>query len=198
MYGFVRLAAACACLLLFASRVEAQESRDEPWSVTVFAGPSTTKFFGAVFQGLNMHPTAMLIGVALDRKVIDLGNGVSLGIDAQGGDTEFGDHTDEYGAGLNIRIDGPFGFRHSTLTIFDGPSWLTNTPRISIGYHEKVFPFPSSDRFDNYIGFEEAIALSRSGKWDGVIRLIHRSGMWNIYSPYDDGMAIGAGLRYRF
>ena len=169
-----------------------------PTSITLYAGPATTKFFGAVFQSFNMHPTAAMAGAAVDHRLIYLGAGIWLGAEATGGEYWFGHHDTAYGVGLGFQINDPFGFRHASFSFYDGPSWDTDPPHLALGYDNKVFPEERA-RFLNYISIEEAIALSRSGNWDGVIRWYHRSGMFGVYSRDDDGgMAIGLGVRYRF
>jgi hypothetical protein len=46
---------------------------------------------------------------------------------------------------------------------------------------------------------ELAVGLSRNSKWDGVVRVYHRSGMWGIYSlDYDESTVLGIGIRRRF
>lgn len=188
----------CALLFSFDAAAAGEYGADDPWSVSLFVGPWTTKYVGAVVQSLNMHPTATLAGIALDRRLINLGWGIWVGADGEATQTWFGHHDTSYAVGLGFRIDGPLGFRHSTLSVYDGPSWDTSPPHVVIGYHDKVYG-GQDHRFLNYISIEEAIALSRDGKWDGVFHVFHRSGMFGLYSIGDDaGLALTLGLRYRF
>jgi hypothetical protein len=193
------LLVACACTALRPGAGWADD-RDlgSPTSITLYAGPATTKYFGAVIQSFNYHPTSVMAGVAVDHRFLYLGWGTWLSGEAEGGQYWFGHRDTTYGVGLGLQINDPFGFKHASFSIYDGPSWDTDPPYISIGYNEKVHP-SERRRFLNYVSIEEAIALSRSGNWDGVIRLYHRSGMFGVYSIGDDeGMTLGLGVRYRF
>ena len=189
----------CTGALFAPFRAQAGEyGYDDPWTIRIYTGPYSTKYLGAIVQSFNMHPTAEFVGVGLDRHLIYLGWGTWIIADGEAGQTWFGHHDSTYGVGLGLQINGPFGFRHSAISVYDGPSWDTDPPHLIIGYDEKVYG-GQNHRFLNYMVIEDAIALSRDGKWDGLIRLFHRSGMFGLYSIGDDaGTTIGLGLRYRF
>jgi hypothetical protein len=181
-----------------AAQAEGDYGYDDPWTVRFFTGPFSTKYLGAIVVSANMHPTALYTGVSLDRHLLYLGWGTFLIADGELGETWFGHHDTQYGGGLGLQINGPFGFTHSTLTLEDGASWDTSPPHVIIGYHEKVFGYEDA-QFLNYMVVEDAIALTRDGKWDGVIRLYHRSGMFGVFNIDDtEGTTIGLGVRYRF
>src|SRR3974390_1474128 len=187
--------AALVMLLALAPVTALADDKDlgSPTSITLYAGPSTTKYFGAVIQSFNMHPTAAMAGIAVDHRFLYLGSGIWFSGEAQGGQYWFGHHDTTYGVGIGLQINNPFGFKHASLSFYDGPSWDTDPPYLAIGYKEKVYP-AARRRFLNYVSIEEAIALSRDGKWDGGIRWYHRSGMFGVYSADDDGgVTLGLG-----
>lgn len=170
----------------------------DPWSVTVYAGPSTDKYFGAVFTSGNMHPTSVLFGATINRRLLYLGHDIWLGSEAQIAQYWFGHHDTEFGAGPGLLINEPFGIPRTALSFYDGPSWDTDPADKAVGYGNKVFN-AQRQQFLNYIDIEYAVALSPTGKWDGVFRFFHRSGMFGVYSVGDDaGLAFGLGVRYRF
>ncbi|MEI9997294.1 MAG: hypothetical protein WDM91_22045 [Rhizomicrobium sp.] len=170
----------------------------KPWSVTVYFGPSTTKFFGAVFTSGRFEATGAMLGVAGDARLTYLGAGISLAAEAQVTQYWFGHRNTSVALGLGFQANAPFGIKGTRFSVYDGPSYAFDPPHTSIGYHSVVYP-AARVRFLNYIGMEYAVALSRTSSWDGVIRLYHRSGAWGVYSDHDDdGLAVGLGLKYRF
>jgi hypothetical protein len=175
------------------------DARNDPWSVSVYAGPATTKYVGAiVVSGFNYHPTSAAVGVDLDRRLIYLGGDLWIGADAQAAIYRFGHPDKVYGAGLGFLVDDPFGWENTKFSIYDGPSWDTDPPYISIGYKEKVHP-AARGRFLNYVSFDFAVRLPHTEKWDLIAQVYHRSGMFGAFSIEDDESTIvGCGIRYRF
>jgi hypothetical protein len=173
-------------------------ARERPWSVSVYYGPASTKYFCAFLQDWNMHPTATMLGVALDRRLVDLGYDISLAAEVQAGTYFFGHTNVTYGAGLGLQFGRPFGFDSARFSIYIGPSYATDPPYVSIGYKHRTYP-AARDAFLNFVSFELAVGLPGSENWDGVFRMYHRSGMFGVYSNSDDdGLMFGLGVRYRF
>ena len=175
------------------------DAKNDPWSVTLYAGPATNKYAGAIIQsGLNYHPTAAAIGLDIDRRLIYLGGDLWIGWDAQGAQYLFGHEDLAYGTGLGFLVNDPFGWRNTKFSIYDGPSWDTDPPYIEIGYKEKVYP-AARQRFLNYVSIDFAAQLPHAEKWDGVFQIYHRSGMFGVYSIGDDeNTIVGFGIRRRF
>jgi hypothetical protein len=175
------------------------DARNDPWSVTLYAGPATTKYVGAiVVSGFNFHPTAAAGGVDLSRRLIYLGGDLWIGADGQAVEYWFGHHDTNYATGLGFIVDDPFGIQGTRFSIYDGPSWDTDPAYTSIGYKEKVFA-ASRVRFLNYVSINYAVSLPHTRKWDVVFQIFHRSGMWGVYSVADDeSTVVGFGIRYRF
>jgi hypothetical protein len=180
------------------SAVHADE-KDHPWSATVYYGPSTTKYFFAVLQKFNMQPTGTMLGLAVDRNLIYLGDDIYVGAEAQVTQFFFG-HTDTTGAaGLGFRADNIFGLSRTIFSMYSGPSYDTDPPYTSIGYGGKILPAERRARFLNFVGAELAVGLPHINNWYGVIRIYHRSSMMGVYPVGDDaGIAVGIGLQYRF
>ena len=193
--GFLYLCARLCISTAYAS----DDARDDPWSVSLYAGPATTKFIGAIAQsGFNYHPTAAAAGLDVDRRLIYLGGDLWIAADAQGAQYWFGHHDRTYGAGLGFLVDDPFGWAHTRFSIYDGPSWDSDPPYLAIGYKEKVHP-EWRRHFLNYLTIDYAVRLPHSENWDGVLQFYHRSGMFGVISPGDDeSTVIGFGVRYRF
>ncbi len=169
-----------------------------PWSVTVYVGPATTKFFGAVFTSGRMQPNAVMVGLAGDTRLLYLGQGVSLGVEAEITQYGFGHANTTFSLGLGFQANAPFGLEHTRFSVYDGPSYALDPPYTSIGYRSVVYN-SWRKKFENYVTLEYAVALSSRSNWDGVIRLFHRSGAWGLYTESDDdGLSFGLGLKYEF
>lgn len=167
-------------------------SAESPWSATLYAGPSSTKFVTQILGG-DFEVNGGMVGLAVDRGLFKLGGGVSLAAEAQV--TQFfGDYSYSTGAfGIGIRFD-EFPWSDSvptTFAIYTGPSYAPNAPIIKD-------PVPHQDpKFLNFVSVEAGVGLNR--KWDAVLRIYHRSGAWGAYSNTADvGTMIGLGFRRRF
>ncbi len=176
----------------------ARAASNGPWSVTVYFGPSTTKFFGAVFTSGRLQATGAMVGLAGDGRLLYLGEGISLGAEAQFTQYGFGHPNTTLALGLGFQINAPFGLTGNRISVYDGPSYAFDPPYTSIGYRGIIYP-AWRKKFENYVTLEYAIALSRDSNWDGVIRMYHRSGAWGLYTESDDdGLSFGLGVKYRF
>jgi hypothetical protein len=183
----------CGVLGLCAGLVVSEPAfADGPWSITAYGGPSSTKFVTQILSG-NFDVNGGMVGLAVDRKLINLGSGISFGAEAQL--TQFfGKYTYGTGAlGVGFRFDRFPWSRHlpTTMAIFSGPSYAPDAPLI-------LDPQPHQDpKFLNFVGIEIAFAVS--DKWDAGLRVYHRSGAWGTYSNTADvGSMIGFAIRRRF
>jgi hypothetical protein len=165
---------------------------DDPWSMTLYAGPSSTKFVTQILGG-DFEVNGGMAGLAVDRGLFKLGSGISLAAEMQV--TQFfGSYSYTTGAfGLGFRFD-EFPWSDSvptTFAIYTGPSYAPNAPIIKD-------PVPHQDpKFLNFVSVEAGVGIGR--KWDAVLRIYHRSGAWGLYSNTADvGTMIGLGLRRRF
>jgi hypothetical protein len=173
-------------------------AEDRPWSVSVYYGPATTKYFCAFLQTFDMHPTSTMLGVALDRRLLPLGYDISIAAEAQATAYFFGHTNTTYGLGLGLQFDRLFGYDRAHFSIFMGPSYATDPPYTSIGYKHRTYK-AARDTFLNFVSFELAVGLPKTKNWDMVFRMYHRSGMFGVYSNSDDdGLMFGLGARYRF
>ncbi|HEY0302618.1 MAG TPA: hypothetical protein VGC36_14830 [Rhizomicrobium sp.] len=174
------------------------ESGGRPWSVTVYAGPATTKYFGAVFTSGRLEANSAMLGVAVDGRLLYLGAGIFLAAEAEITQYWFGHHNTTFAFGLGFQVSEPFGLRRTRFSVYDGPSYALDPPYTSIGYHGMVHP-SLRKKMLNYVTLEYAVALSPDSNWDGVVRMYHRSGAWGWYSiGDDDGLSFGLGVKYRF
>lgn len=184
-------------LAILCTAIQAGYSQSaDPWSATLYYGPSTTKWVGAVLQtGLGANGT--MTGLAVDRHLLDLGDDISLGAEAQL--TEyFPSPNTTVAAGLGIRFGDIFGLKGVDFSFYSGPSYASDPPATSVGYRGIVYP-AWQDKFLNYVSMQLAVPLSATGKWDGVLQVYHRSGAFGLYSNSDDdGLAVGIGMRKNF
>jgi hypothetical protein len=174
---------------------------DQPWSATLYAGPSSNKFLTQTLRDGRLDPDGDAIGLALDRRLLTLGWGFTFEGEAQVLQTSA--HSLSYttfALGLGLRFHNfPWSDRVPTsLAVYTGPSYATSPPASGIGYHDQPVPF-AKVKLLNYIGIELAVALPGTDNWDGVLRFFHRSGAFGLYSiQADTSTAIGLGLRARF
>lgn len=189
----MRLTAACSLILAASALAWTSAAQAaSPWSATLYAGPSSTKFVTQILGG-DFEVNGGMVGLAIDRGLFKLGSGISIGAEMQV--TQFfGDYTYNTGAlGIGLRFD-EFPWSDTlptTFAIYTGPSYAPNAPIIKD-------PVPHQDpKFLNYVGVEAGFGIAR--KWDAVLRIYHRSGAWGTYSNTADvGTMIGLGLRRRF
>ncbi len=192
------LSAGGVALVLLSILALPVSAHDKPWSVTVYFGPSSTKYFGAVFTSGRLQPSAAMLGIAADRRLLYLGEGISVGSEVEIGQYGFGHSNTVFSAGIGFQASEPFGLAHTRFSVYDGPSYALDPPLTSIGYHGMSYP-ALRRKLLNYVTLEYAVALSSNSRWDGVIRMFHRSGAWGWYSiGDDDGLTFGLGLKYRF
>jgi hypothetical protein len=162
---------------------------EDLWSATLYGGPATNTISSEIIAG-HLQINGMMIGLAIDRKLAELGSGFSLG--AEGQLTQYlGDHTYNTGAlGIGVRFDR-FPWRAPTLlSLYTGPSYATDPPLVPMGHRKALL---------NYVGAEFAVAIPQTTGWAAALRLYHRSGAWGLYSKdMDEGTMVGVGLRYRF
>jgi hypothetical protein len=185
-------------VLASAGAAQASFADKEPVSLTVYIGPSTTKFFGAVLQSGRLQATAAMVGVALDGRLAYLGWDISLGGELQVTQYVFGHRDTTFTGALGFQANEPFGWKRTSMSIYSGPSYATNPPLYGISYDNKPY-LASRKKLLNYVGFEFAMQLPDSQHWDGVFRFFHRSGAFGLYNKQDDdGLALGLGVRYRF
>jgi hypothetical protein len=195
LWGF-----ALICAVATEANADSQSPQfgDEPWSVTVFTGPSTTKYFFAVFSSGRLQPTGVGTGIALDRKLFHVTSDLSITAEANVVQTYFGHYDTELSAGLGFQWNEPFGFPYTSLSGYDGMSEATDPAYTSIGYGNRVYPSERT-RFLNYMSVEWTAAFNRTSQWDLVFRLFHRSGAFGLVSEGDDaGLVMGVGVRRRF
>ncbi len=149
-------------------------------------------------MSLNMHPTGVMAGLAVDRKLFYLGYDISLAAEGQVTQYFFGHENTTFAFGLGLQCNKLFGFENTSMSVYDGPSFALDPPYTSIGYKGHVWP-ALRKKFLNFVSMEVAVRLSEQSKWDAVFRFYHRSGMFGVYSDGDDdGVMFGLGIRRRF
>jgi hypothetical protein len=189
----------CTLIIVLALPARAAEPRATPWSLTAYYGPSTTKYFFAITQKLDLRPTGTLFGVALDRGLAPLGDDIMLGAELQGTETFFGHRDTAAALGLGFRADRLFGLEGVSFSGFMGPSYDSDPPARLIGYGNKLRADSRNSRLLNYVSAEIAVALPQAPDWYGVFRLFHRSSLIGLYTGGQDaGTAVGLGLQRRF
>ncbi len=163
---------------------------DDPWSATLYAGPSSNKFLTQIYRDGQLNPDGDMIGLALDRRLVTLGWGFTL--EGEGQVLQSSAHGLSYttfALGLGLRFHNfPWSNRVPTsFAIYNGPSYATSPPASGIGFNDQPVTF-AKVKYLHYFALELAVAIPDTDKWDGVLRVFHRSGMFGVYSKADDTM----------
>lgn len=182
------------CLVLAAVVLGATGARaDNPWSVTLYAGPYTQHWASQILVGQFVTNGGM-VGLAVDRQLVNLGSGISIGAEAQ--ITQYG-MAEDYASvalGAGLRFDSFPWSDHlrTTLAIYSGPSYTTAKP-----FYGRPFNY-GSPRFLNFVSAEVGVGIPTTHA-DFVFRLYHRSAVWRLYGEqFDAGTMFGIGFRRRF
>jgi hypothetical protein len=145
-----------------------------------------------------MQPTGTMVGLAVDRQLVDLGWDISLAGEGQVTQYFFGHPNTTFALGLGLQLNDIFGLNRTSFSGYLGPSYATDPPYTSIGYGGKIWR-ASRVNFLNFVSIEFAAGIPNHPHWDGVLRIYHRSGLMGVYTDSDDdGMAIGLGIRAHF
>jgi hypothetical protein len=67
-----------------------------------------------------------MVGVAVDRKLLYLGSDISLAAEGQVTQYFFGHRNTTFALGLGLQFDKLFGFDHTSLSLYTGPSFRAN------------------------------------------------------------------------
>ncbi len=170
----------------------------KPWAVSVYVGPASPKYVGAILQDFNLQSKQYMVGVALDRRLFRLWTNFYVSSEIQA--TEyFNGHLNTTFAGmLGFQADNLLGYERTSFSFYIGPSYSLDPPYVTIGYKHREYP-STRKKFLNAIGIEFASGLPFTKSWDWTMRIYHRSGVFGLYSEgCDDGMTIGLGLKYHF
>lgn len=171
-----------------------------PWSVTLYGGPSSNSFFGRIFLHGKFDANGAMAGLAGDYRIANLGRGFTFEAELQLAHiwAETNDTIGDFGIGFRFH-DFPWSHRLPTsFAVYTGPSYASNPPSVGISDSGAPVHFQRENLL-NYVAIEFAVAMSPTSKWDGVIRLYHRSGAFGLYSSAaDEGTAFGLGIRRRF
>jgi hypothetical protein len=182
--------AAILALLPCSAHADTYAPYTDPWTVTLYAGPSTNSFFSHIFYG-HFQVNGAMAGLAVDARLFHLGGGFSLMSEAQITQYAFGPDYTTGALGIGFRYDFLAFRRYAmSLSLYNGPSYAIHPP-IEKYFHGKALL--------NYVGAELTVCIPQSHGWDLALRLYHRSGAWGLYSPdADEGTMLGIGIRKRF
>lgn len=181
--------------VVFAVSPAAAGNGNTGWSATIYAGPSTNDRFSDSIEG-KFRVRGATLGLAVDRRLFNLGWGVSFDADLQVthnfGKTDYS----TVAFGLGVRFHNVI-WRGASLAIYSGPSYALSSPILYNRYGRRPHHMR---KFLNYIAIEYAVPVPYHARhWDMVMRIYHRSGAWGVYSDdVDEGSVVGLGLRAKF
>jgi hypothetical protein len=176
-----------ACAKFAASDSHAESARQ---SVTFYGGPGTRRYMSQIFFQGNVSIDGTMLGLAYDRRLADLGSGFTLETEIQVTHFFMSRPYSSVAGGFGIRYDtSRWTKQPSSFAVYSGPSYADD-PALSEG---------KSGRFLEYVAVEFAVANIGEIRWDGVIRMYHRSGAFGFYGLHTDtGSMLGIGIRRRF
>ncbi|WP_373501163.1 hypothetical protein [Desulfococcus sp.] len=87
----------------------------------------------------------------------------------------------------------------TSFAVGEGFSYATRVPAVERDLHGELTGLdPATSKLLNYLMFEAAFGLPSYPKWDLIVRLHHRSGVFGLFNDVHGGSnAIGVGLRYK-
>lgn len=188
------------CIAAGAARADSagKQFGDEPWSLTFYTGPSSSKWFFAVFSSGRLQPDAVGSGLALDYRLFHVTSDLSIMSEAHVLQTYFGHANTNVAGGLGFQWNEPFGFPYTSFSGYDGLTYASDPSKFSLGYGGKIIP-ATDNRLLNYMSVEWTAAFSKTSKWDLVFRFFHSSGAFGLVTEgADAGMTMGIGVRRRF
>jgi hypothetical protein len=188
VYRIALMALGCLCAS------ELAQAADK-WSITLHSlvlsgdGLDEVALLSADFED------AGLVGVALARRVGEMGRRVDLELEGQVA-KHFGDQDHvEFTAALMVRWL-PFPWDARVDTSFAGGvglSFASEIPEIEERNHE------DTARLLGYMVFEAAFSDPRLPQWSLVARLHHRSGVFGIFHDVRGASnGLGVGIKFRF
>jgi hypothetical protein len=186
-------------LLLFLFPVSAAAQTETPWAATLYAGPATASSSSQIFFHGDFTPDAAMVGLALDRHLVDVGWGFDL--EGEGQATHFAGRRnyDTMSLALGMRFhDFPWD-RPTSIALFTGPSWADDPPPIGTGtFHGVPIRFAREAWLES-VGAELAVSISEDNAWSAALRFYHRSGAFGLFADNaDEGSMVGIGIRRQF
>lgn len=177
----------------------ASSSPDErSWAVTVYLGPAASKYVGAILQDFNMQSRELMVGVALDRNLLEIWTDFYIAGEVQISQYFMGHSNTVFSTMIGFQAEKLLGFERTSFAFYTGPSYALNPPYTVIGYKHRIYR-PWRKKFLNAIAIEFASGLPFTENWDWNLRAYHRSGVFGLYSDgNDDGLSLGLGVKYHF
>ncbi len=180
-----RLLLGVALLLPAAAAAEPQ------WGATLFGAELTISSFGDTLFGEASYDDSYLVGLGLSRKVGGYKDLIGFEVEGQAV-KHFGDQDHEEFNALIVARWLPFPwdrFLDTSFAVGEGVSYATADPYLE----------DKGQQWLNYILLEIAFAVPSQPRWDLVVRVHHRSGIFGLYNGVRDASnGLGVGIRYRF
>jgi hypothetical protein len=180
-----------AFVLFFPHTSEANEE----WAVTVYGASQLSGDIWSTFYSPDFETSYYFLALAVSRKIYSFSKHLDLELEGQGIKHMGGQHHWEFNGLIALRwLTFPWNnYIDTTLAIGDGLSYVTHTPEIEEEIHGKTSPLL------NYLMLELTFALPKTPRWDLVLRLHHRSGIFGLFDGIEGASnALGIGLKYRF
>jgi len=192
----------CAFVICFFSEALASNGEEEghkgeyKWFFTLYGGLSAQDNLGDVLSFQATFPDHTYIAVAaLSRELWRYEHWVSLEAEGQVG-KHFGRmHHWEFNGLISLRwLPFPWDkYLETSFAVGNGLSYATEVPKVEKEDDD------NAQKFLNYLLLELTLGLPKYPRWDFVIRIHHRSGVFGLY----DGVRGGAnflcgGIKYRF
>ncbi len=175
-------------------RVAASEpSADHAWSLAVYAGPHTSTRFVEIIQGHTEIRRSYVAALTATRPIHVHEGYAQWEVEAQVAQHAGKQHHTELNAALLLRWTRfPWNDRVRTgVALGIGPSFASKTPQI-----ERDRGGETSRRLAA-MPFEIAVGPA-SGHWDGILRVHHRSGVFDLVSRGTGSNFVALGFRRYF
>jgi hypothetical protein len=178
-------------LIVSTLMIPATAAAEFRWGATLFGARLTINSFGDTLFGEASYEDAHLVGLALSRKIGTYKDLIGFEIEGQAV-KHFGDQDhEEFNAVIMARWRHfPWDrFLDTSLAVGEGISYAAADPVLE----------NKGRQWLNYILLELAFAPPSRPRWEAVIRIHHRSGVFGLYNGVRDASnGLGVGIRYRF
>jgi hypothetical protein len=167
----------------------------EDWAVTFYGASQLRGDIWSTFYSPDFDTSYSFLALAVSRRVYSFSKHLELELEGQGVKHMGGQHHGEFNGLFALRwLTFPWNkYIATTAAIGDGLSYATSTAKLEEEMHGKNSPFL------NYLMLELAFALPETPRWNLVVRLHHRSGIFGLFDGIEGASnAVAVGLKYKF
>lgn len=167
----------------------------EDWAVTVYGASQLRGDIWSTFYSPDFDTSYYFLAFAVSRKIYSFSKHLDLELEGQAVKHMGGQHHGEFNGLFALRwLTFPWNkYIDTTVAVGDGLSYGTSTAKLEEEMHGK------NSLLLNYLMLEMSFALPETPRWNLVVRLHHRSGVFGIFDGIEGASnSVGVGIKYKF